>query len=253
MKYYKEFLNLGCFLFTDACDIVGNEPSALTLLKNYINKGYVKKVRRGLYVTLDLIDQESVANKYQIASKISETAVVSHHSAFEFYGYANQVSYEVKVSSDTKFNEFEFDGCKYKRMSPGIKEGVVRLPRGIFVTDIERTVLDSINDLDFGFEELIKCITAIPVLNEKKMMEYLEQYDKCFLYQKTGFILEHLQKELYISDTFLTYCKEKKGNSSRYLLKDIPKKNMDFNNDWHLTVPKNLWFNTEGDEGNVDI
>lgn len=59
------------------------------------------------------------------------------------------------------------------------------------VTDLERTVLDSIKDFEkiAGFEELIQCISLVKYLSEEKMLAYLEQYGNQFLYQKAGFIL----------------------------------------------------------------
>lgn len=256
MKYYEDFLKLGCFSYDEAVSVVGLEATAKSLLQQYTKKGYVVKVKRALYAAVNLLDNEPVANKFVIASKITDTAVVSHHSAFEFYGYANQVSYDVSVASKNKFNTFSFNGFRYCRIMPTISSGVVHHQSGARVTDIERTVLDCINDFerDMGFEELIKCISAIPMLNETKLLAYLEEYDKCFMYQKTGFILEHFKEEFNISDVFLKQCKIKSGNSSRYLTKGMPKENMDFNNYWHLTIPQNLWRNIlNGGDEDADV
>lgn len=248
MKYYKEFLKLGCFSFQDAVKVVGFETTTKSLLQQYVKKGYITKVKHGLYVAVNMLDLEPAVNKYVIASKISKTAVVSHHAAFEFYGYANQVSYNMTVTSESKFNDFDFNGFHYIRFKPSVNCGVVQHPAGERVTDAERTVLDSINDFeqDMGFEELIQCISAIPLLSEDKLFAYLSKYDKRFLYQKTGFILEHFQSDFDISDAFLKMCNAKSGSSSRYLIKGMVKGNMAFNNNWHLTIPQNLWRSTIG-------
>lgn len=248
MKYYEDFLKLGCFTFEEAAGIVGLEATAKSLLQQYTKKGYVAKIKKGLYVAVNLLDREPVANKFIIASKLTGTSVVSHHSAFEFYGYTNQVSYKMTVTSESKFNAFDFNGFHYIRLTPSVSCGITEHPAGECVTDIERTVLDCINDFekDMGFEELVQCISAIPLLNEKKLLTYLEEYNKCFLYQKTGFIMEHFKSDFDISDVFLKICKTKSGNSSRYLMKEIGRDSMEFNNYWHLTIPQNLWRNTVG-------
>ncbi|MBO5494123.1 MAG: type IV toxin-antitoxin system AbiEi family antitoxin domain-containing protein, partial [Eubacterium sp.] len=124
MKYYEEFVKLGCFTFDEAVALVGNDNAALQLLRDYVKKKHIAKVRKGLYVALSMVDGEPVANKFVIASKLSETAAVSHHSAFEYYGYANQVSYEVTVSSKSRFNPFEFNGISYERTAPSILQGI---------------------------------------------------------------------------------------------------------------------------------
>ena len=55
-----------------------------------------------------------------------------------------------------------------------------------------------------------------------------------------------LQSEFGISDNFLKTCKMKSGNSSRYLVKGTQGRQTDFNNYWHLTMPKNYWQNITG-------
>lgn len=256
MKYYEEFAKLGCFSFEDAVRMIGTEKATLQILHDYVKKEYIAKVRKGLYVALSMVDGEPVANKFVIASMLSNTAVVSHHSAFEYYGYANQVSYELQVSSGSRFHPFSFNGINYERKAPVITQGVNHNADGVTVTDIERTVLDSINDFEnnMGFEELIQCITATPILNEEKMLRYLEEYNKCFLYQKTGFIFSMLQSEFGFSDEFLKECKRKSGSSSRYLVKGTQGGQTDFNNYWHLTMPKDYWNNiTNGGDNNAII
>ena len=104
-----------------------------------------------------------VANRYQIACAISDTAYLSHHSAFEYYGFANQVYNEVYVSSETRFNSFEYDNITYKYVASRMAEGVVvakNTTLGVRITDIERTIIDSIHDLNkiAGLEELLNCL-----------------------------------------------------------------------------------------------
>ena len=255
MKYYEKMLSLGCFSFEDAVKMAGSEQSALTILNQYAKKGYVAKIRRGLYSAVNLYDHEPVANRFEIASSVSETAVVSHHSAFEYYGYTNQVAYTVTVTSDTRFNEFSFGGYRYVRRAPSLSSGVNKMGNHISVTDVERTVLDGIDgfESDMGFEELIQCIRAVPLLSEEKMIRYLSEYDKCFMYQKTGLIFEHYKNEFGISKEFLDLCSRNSGKSSRYLLKDMKNSELDFSGKWHLTIPKNLWKNVEGGNDNADV
>lgn len=256
MKYYESFLKMGCFTYDDARALIGNKQTTNAILKLYINREYIQKVRRGLYVANDLSAREPVVSIFHIGSKISETAIISHHAAFEYYGYTNQVSYDIPVISTTRFNPFHFNGYYYHRMAPVISAGIDKQPCGICVTDIERTVLDSINDFekDMGFEELIQCISAIPVLKEDKLLEYLKLYNKHFLYQKTGFILEYFKNDLSLSNEFFDFCKKASGNSSRYLTKNIPKDFMGFSNKWHLTIPEHWVYNfLEGGDEDAKI
>jgi len=58
-----------------------------------------------------------------------------------------------------------------------------------------------------------------------------------FLYQKTGFILEHYKGQLHLSEEFIDYCKSKIGESTRYLTKESIK----YNSQWKLVVPEDVF------------
>jgi len=205
----------------------------------------VKKIRNNLYTCINVADGQPVATKYHIACAINNTAYLSHHSAFEYMGISNQVFYEIYVSSEKRFDDFEFNGITYKYVSSKISSGVIE-PKdtlGIRVTSLERTVVDSIKDFEkIGcLEELLNCIESIPYLNENEIIKYLDAYNLQFLYQKTGFLMEHFKDQFRLSDGFIFYCRNKIGKSTRYLTKDSTK----YLNKWRLVVPEDLFQITE--------
>jgi len=242
LKYYKELIQLQCFTHRDVERVTGNAKTAESLLYHYQKKGYIKSVKRNLYVAMSMETGQPVPNRYRIASHITEGAYISHHSAFEYYGYANQVFYEVYVSGEKRFNHFEHDDLTYRYIAPRMSVGIEEKPDGVRVTDIERTVLDSINDFEkiAGFEELLRCLELIPRINEEKLLEYLKQYDKQFLYQKTGYILNYLKSELRLSDRFFEICERSVSKSIRYLYNGIEHEPNAFDSRWQLHTPKNL-------------
>ena len=107
MRYYADLLKLRCFTKADVVALTGSAAAARLLLTAYRKRGYVDRVRRSLWVVLGLDDHQPVASRYQIASAINRDAYISHHSAFEYYGYATQVSYEMCVTSATRFTPFD--------------------------------------------------------------------------------------------------------------------------------------------------
>ena len=80
-----------CFAHNDMVKLTGSESSAAWQIKKYIKKGYIEWVCRNLYAVISLETEQAIPNWFQIASKAVDDACVSHHSAFEFYGYGNQV------------------------------------------------------------------------------------------------------------------------------------------------------------------
>ena len=242
MKYYEQLLKMGCFSWSELCATVGKAKTADSLARSYLKKGYIQSVRRGLYVAIDLAIGESAVSKFRIAGKITPTSYVSHHAAFEYYGCANQVSYQVEVSSDTVFNPFEYAGITYTYLGSRINDGVITQPDGVRITDTERTVLDGINDFEkvMGLEELLRCLELLPLVQGDSLLNYLAVYGKQVLYQKAGYIAEHFRDTWNLSDGFFAACEAHIGKSKRYLYKSPTNEKMEYNRRWRLVVPHAL-------------
>ncbi|MDR0989927.1 MAG: type IV toxin-antitoxin system AbiEi family antitoxin domain-containing protein [Propionibacteriaceae bacterium] len=239
MRYYADLLKLRCFTKADVTALTGSSTAASQLLTEYHKRGYVDQVRRGLWVTLGLDDKQPVASRYQIACAVTPEAYVSHHSAFEFHGYANQVNYEVCVTSATRFTPFEYDDVTYRWLAPRIRTGTVPAQPGVLVTDLERTVLDSINDLEKigGLSELLASLEMLPYLDGAKLLPYLGRYDKNVLYQKTGYLLSQFNQTLRLPESFFAQCHAHVGKSVRYLDQDLPDGDKTYDPYWQLVVP----------------
>lgn len=240
MKYYADMLDKKCFSFKEVERMVGgNRNTAKSLLRQYAQKGYIQQVKKNLYVAISIENGMPAATRYQIASNITSTSYVSHHSAFEYYGYTNQVSYEMNVSSDTVFGNFEYEGIDYTCISSRLSEGIIE-QQGVRITDLERTTVDYIGDFYHigGLEELLQSLEMISFLSEEKLLAYLELSDKAVLYQKAGYILEHFKDSLKLSEHFFEVCGLRKGKSKRYFTE--PTNHMMYNRRWGLMVPKDL-------------
>jgi len=242
MKYYKTLVELGCFSREDAVKLTGSTEAANSMLFTYKKKGLIESIRRDLYVTISIETGQPISSRYAVACRLADGAYISHHSAFEYYGFANQVYYEVYVSAPSSFRPFEYDGVIYRRVKPNAEMGVDTKRDGVRITDMERTVLDGINDFEriAGLEELLRCMELVPYLNGEKLLSYLAAYKSGFLYQKTGYILEHYQKGFRIPDSFFDECRRNIPGSKRYFYHGIRHESPVLNKDWLLYVPKNL-------------
>lgn len=243
MDLYFELLKHPVFTMKDLLIFYNNIESARTAVKRLLAKGMVVKIRRNLYTCISGETGVPIANHYQIASTVTATSYVTHHTAMEYYGITDQVFYDVYVASETVFQDFEFDGCTFQYVKSKFLDGVdtVKYSGGVRVTDKERTLLDCIKDMDkiAGAEEVVGNIQSMNRIEEEKLVHYLDLYQNQFLYQKTGYILQKMKKEMRLSDAFFELCKKKAGKSTRYLSSDY--QGGVFDAEWKLVVPEILF------------
>lgn len=220
--------------------------TAGSIIQQYQKKGYIERVRHNFYVVISIESKQPVLSRYEIGSRLFDDACISHHSAFEVYGYTNQVFYEVYITTNSRFNDFEYDGITYRRMSP---QGTIQVEnyRGVRVTSIEQTIIDYINKVDEigGLEEFLRSLMLVPSINEKKLLIALENYQIGFLYQKVGFILEQFNNTFRLSDSFFEKCRKHIPKADRYLSREST--NYIYYPKWRLMGPKNI--NTIIDKG----
>lgn len=105
------------------------------------------------------------------------------------------------------------------------------------VTDLERTFVDCCDKINRagGAEELLHCCEGLHKLNEIKIMKYLDLYGKAFLYQKVGFLLERIQKQINISTETIELCRNKGALHTKRLTNDVDSDC--FVSAWKLYVP----------------
>lgn len=255
MKLYFELLKKPVFRIEDVCEYYNNINSARSAVGRLIRNGLVLKIRNNLYTCVNGETGLPVANRYQIASNVTETSYISHHTAMEYYGFTDQVFYDVYVSSETSFRDFEFDGYTYHCINSKSMDGVETIPYsgGIVITNIERTLIDSIKDMDkiSGIEELIQNIGSMSHMQEKRLLWYLSVYQNQFLYQKTGFLLKDLSEQMNLSEEFFAICKNNIGKSKRYLTSDFKSGNYDC--EWKLVIPEGIYNMKNGVINDVEI
>lgn len=248
MNLYYELLKHPVFTIEHVNQYYNNIESARSAVKRLLRNGLAVKIRNNLYTCISGETDAPLANRYQIASALTSTSYLSHHSAMEYYGISDQVFYEVYVSSETSFREFEFDGYMYCYVCSKCSEGIetIKYSGGVRVADKERAVIDSIKDLDkiAGLEEVVDNIQTISALREKRLLAYLECYNNQFLYQKTGLLLKSQQQRLGLSNEFFQICKDRVGLSKRYLTKDC--KEGKYDTIWRLVVPSQMYYSKNG-------
>lgn len=239
MKHYEKMLAVGCFTREQLVELTGTSDAANMVIYEYQKKGLIEKVKRDFYAVISMETKQPVLSRYQLASGLFSDACVTHHSAFEVYGYGNQVFYDCYVATDRRFTDFEYDGVMYHRVKR--KPDIEVIQQGnIRVTSIEQTVVDSIRDFEkiTGLEEVLRCMMLIPGLNEQKVLACLRRNANGFLYQKCGYLFEELRDEFSFSESFFEECEEHSSGAKRYLMKDT--KGNVYHERWKLYAPVSI-------------
>ena len=239
MKYLSILTKYKVFSRQDFAVLINDDNLAKITIQNYLKKGYIARIKHNLYGVVSLETNECIADKFLIASNITETSFVSHHSAFEFYGYYNPVYNDVTVSSISKFNGFEFQKNKYYLIQVPSTNFVEEI-RGIRVTSIERTIVDCIKDSGkyCELEEILNCINLIPYISINDILKYLEEINSKMLYKKVGVVLSIFKDKLNIPDSFFEKCHKVSDSIKGYF--DNNKKAHVYNSEWKIFIYKDL-------------
>ena len=218
-----------------------NKKQMNNYLFNLVSHNKIIKVRNNLYVSYDQMGIIN-ANKFQIATKITNESYVSYHSALEYYGLTNQVYNEMIIGNPTRFIEFDFNDYSYICKVNNIKEEINYIENeGIRVTSLERTIIDCIDNINLAgsIEEILNALENIKIIDEAKLLKVLKAYDKIFLYQKVGYILEQYKKEMNLSNHFFDECQKRQSKQVKYFLNN-EFKNIKYNSKWKLMAPSNI-------------
>jgi len=209
-------------------DLNMTPDSAANALNRWQKQGFVSQIRRGMYTVVDPTSEMPVADRYEIGSHVSNSAYIGWHSALEIHGLAHQQYFSIYIGSQSRFNNFTFQEIDYTFCAsplPICEDNGIICPIGsnYCVTNLERTIVDCVDRIDRagGAEELLHCLEGIRVLDEDKLNTYLALYNKKFLYQKMGYLLELLQEKVQIiSPSFIAKCREQGANCVKHLTND---------------------------------
>lgn len=235
MKHYQQLATIPVFTLQDAKEITKNKKITSRAMNSMVQSGSVHRIRQNLYTCVNFATGDDYASKFQIASKINQDSFISYHSAFEFYGFYNQIFYDIQVCSTKRFSIFSYNDYQYKWYQTKTLSQV-KMIQGVKVVTIERAIVDSIHMLGkvIDTEELVKCLDLIHRIDETKILEMLSIYNQERLYRKVGYVLSHYADELHISKNFFNICKEKGVLSNKGYLVENDKKNLTFDSAWGL-------------------
>ena len=255
MQYYGFFAKIGnvkineleknlIFSLFEIQACFETEAKAAYWITSSLKKERISKIRNGLYALVNPATGLIYADKFMLGSNIIEKGYIAYQGALEFHGFANQVFNHIFVASKNRFYGFEYGGIIYERVQSVIPDGVITVKSScdIRVTDLERTVIDCIDDTlrAGGAEELLTAMSYIKKLDYEKILQYLKAYNKNNLWQKAAYLFEKMKNVLKFPKVFFDECQ--KGVSKRviYFLNNDNYGQTSFNKEWNIIAPVKL-------------
>ena len=89
MNLYFELLKKPVFRIEDVDLYYNNIHSSRSAVSRLIKDGLAIKIRNNMYTCINGETGSPVANRFQIASAVTPTSYISHHTAMEYYGLAD--------------------------------------------------------------------------------------------------------------------------------------------------------------------
>jgi predicted transcriptional regulator of viral defense system len=256
MKLREFFIRNPVFTSTQITSFLGKQGSGnrwtrKALLAYFVKKGRLIRVRRGLYATVPEGSkaEDFHANPFLVASRITDDAVLSHHTALEFYGKTYSVFHLFTYLSSKPSQEFSFQMMKFKGILFPSKlqgsdnemfgvENSARYAMNIKATGFERTMVDLLDKPRWGgsWEEIWRSLEMVEFFNLDKVIEYALLLENSSTIAKVGFFLEQHREALMVEDKHLEPLRKHKPKSPHYFDRKSRKPNR-FIKEWNLVVP----------------
>ena len=223
-------------------------------LNYYTRSGRVVRVRRGLYAVLPpgYTPDSYPINPYLIAGKLTQDAVLSHHTALEYYGRAHSVWQHFIYSAarpvrPVTFRSSLFRGTRFPAalLRAGAKqievleseeEGV-----SVRVTSLERTLVDVLHRpaLSGGWEEIWRSLESVEFFDLDAVLKYTLLLRNATTAAKVGFFLERNREALMVDECDLTVLRDRRPAQPHYM-EPTRRQPGRLVREWNLVVPTDV-------------
>jgi predicted transcriptional regulator of viral defense system len=249
-KLYFQLEAIDTFVVTvaDMARLLGiSEAYARQVAHRLVKKGVFEQIKPGLYARIPasiLIDKGQYStDPILIASKLVEPYFLSFYTALSLHGLAQrplQTIYltSVKLVRSFRYRDFHFQPVKVIRARFFGYERIEYQGEKVWVSDVERTVLDALSrpELCGGWGEVIISLGDLQGLSWDKLLNYIDRFHATVLVHRLGYLLSHLHT-LLVPSPFLEALSLRKSPSIFYLHNGRKGK---LCHAWNLVVPPEL-------------
>jgi predicted transcriptional regulator of viral defense system len=178
-------------------------PQASWVLRRMVAKGYLERVRHGLYARLPP-EVAAAARKYRadpitLAAGLVSPYFLSHYTALTLHGAAARVVGTYFVTTPKRPAPFEYRGYRFKFVWASKQRffGFERREYGeteVTVSDRERTLLDVMDRPGYGggWAEILECLRDYGEVDWERVLDYLERLGKKVVGRRLGYVMQEV-------------------------------------------------------------
>lgn len=201
----------GPFGPADAADLLGLELDRASRLLRYLaRRGWLSRVRRGLYVPVPLESHRSGEwheDPWIVASTVFEPCYIGGWSAAEHWSLTDQIFRELIIFSARRVRhrsvEIQGTPMRVKVIAPTKMFGTTPVWRGqlrVAVSDPSRTIVDILDDPKVGggirhVAEVLEEYFAGELRADDQLLAYVDRLGNRTVFKRLGYLLESLEIE----------------------------------------------------------
>jgi predicted transcriptional regulator of viral defense system len=198
----------GPFTVEDAAALLGvDNQRAAGLLRYLARRGWLARVRRGLYVPVPLEARRSgewQEDPWVVASRVYQPCYIGGWSAAEHWGLTDQLFREVIVISARRVRQrrLEIQGTPVRVRVVSEKKlfGTAAVWRGqlrVQVSDPSRTIVDVLDDPELGggirhVFEMVREFYEGELRDDERLLDYADRLGNRTVFKRLGFLTEQL-------------------------------------------------------------
>ncbi len=196
------------------------------VLSSLVRKGYLYRVRRGIYLVNEEPGKPLIKNPYQIALMLFP-GYIAFSSALRLYDLIEYEPFTVFVATPRKSGKKEIGEYTIKAVALGDKATGMTLKNGIYTSTLAKTFFDCFYKPSYcgGYSEITKALYEAEKINWNEFLRYFKRFASNSLCQRTGYIIELVKKELKVDvpEDAIEYLRSRVGAWTK-LLPTLPSK-----------------------------
>jgi predicted transcriptional regulator of viral defense system len=190
-------------------------PNAVTtLLQHHLRSAQLLLLRSGLYAVVQpgIDPAHWPVDMFLLSSRLTDDAVISHHSALELLGHAYTTQQRIVITTRHRVRPFQFRGVGVVTTQPPgplvlrnadtfLVDAVDRQGLDVQVTSPERTLIDVLERPRLGgsWEEIWRSLESVPMYTVDQIIAYAKMLGNAVTASKAGFFLEQHRRRYQVT------------------------------------------------------